>query len=281
MESVRFFEEQIVRAGHYAHLEFNGAEKSDSFNIAIRAYVEGQGKDLSFFVLSKADFEKWAYWKAHSTIRKTDRDGTPVVDDKGYPVYLSVPVPKLEVFVEHQTNLFKESLELRKGEYVLVLDNTHSKITDKNLELGFTLSWNLDSPQKHLPLIDLLEKEIPEEVMQFLIKADECYVSGHYVQCSIMMRKAVESSIRIKLLQSNLSPSDLFDTEGNELSLARKIEVLRKHFLIPAKHSKDLESVKWFGDIGAHDQMEIVMEDIRDNIEPKLRSFLLALNLKT
>jgi hypothetical protein len=280
MQSVRFFQEQIVRAGHYAYLELNGDEKSDNFNIAINAHVQGQGKDLSFFVASKGDFKKWAYWKAHPQVQKTDSQGNRLVDKQGYPIYLAVPAPKIKAFVKHQTNLFKESLELSRGEYVLVLDNTYSRIVDKSLELSLTIKWNLDSPLKHLPVIGLLESEIPEEVIQFLKKADECYVSGHYVQCSVMLRKAVESSIRIKLLQSSLNQSDLLDSEGNEISLARKVELLRKNFLIPAKHSKDLENVKWFGDIGAHDQMEIVMEDIRDNVEPKLRSFLLALNLK-
>lgn len=47
------------------------------------------------------------------------------------------------------------------------------------------------------------------------------------------------------------------------------------------KIAKQIEDVKWYGDLSAHASSNLVLEDIKDNLEPKIRQFLTALDLRT
>ena len=94
-----------------------------------------------------------------------------------------------------------------------------------------------------------------------------------------MLRKGIELAVRIKILQSGLS-SQLLDDAGNEIGLSAKIKLLKTKKLLTQKNVSDIGRIKWFGDVGAHGTMKIEEQDIRDNVGPKVRSFLAALNLK-
>ncbi|MDG7041212.1 MAG: DUF4145 domain-containing protein [Nitrososphaerota archaeon] len=96
-----------------------------------------------------------------------------------------------------------------------------------------------------------------------------------------MLRKAIDFGIRLKLLQSEFTEKDLLDNQGNELDLDKKIKVLRNKGLISPHASKDLDIIKWFGNQGAHSKMSIVLDDVKDNVEPRVRAFFGGLNLKT
>ena len=95
-----------------------------------------------------------------------------------------------------------------------------------------------------------------------------------------MLRKAIEIASKIKLQQSEIRANEMLDKSGNEIGLSGKIKLLRKYKLITQRSVSDLDHVKWFGDIAVHGSMRITEQDIKDNIEPKIRSFLVGLNLK-
>lgn len=52
-----------------------------------------------------------------------------------------------------------------------------------------------------------------------------------------------------------------------------------KKKLITQRSASNIEQVKWFGDIGAHGTMRMTKQDTRDNIDPKIRIFLVGLKL--
>ena len=110
--------------------------------------------------------------------------------------------------------------------------------------------------------------------------ANNSYKAGHYNQCSIMLRKAIEIACKIKLLQSNVPHKQLVDRDGYEITLRKKIKQLQTKNLITQKNLKDIEHVKWFGDQSVHGLMKIAFDDIKETIEPRSRSFLVGLNLK-
>lgn len=218
---------------------------------------------------------------AHPTVLKRDAKGQVIKNASGYPESEPIPEPLTAKIANDRTNRFKETFNLDPETYSLVFNNTYSFTTDKTLRLEIVEQWNLDEPVENLPILDQLKDEVPSDILLCLSKANECYNSGHYEQASVMFRKAADFAIRIKLLQSGLNEKDLVDAEGNDLSLSQKVTLLRKNQLITQRTSKDLEQIRWFGDIGAHSQMQIAQSDIRDVIEPKVRSFLVGLNLKS
>ena len=94
-----------------------------------------------------------------------------------------------------------------------------------------------------------------------------------------MLRKGIELATKIKLLQSGMLPEQLLDNAGNEVWLSSKIKLLKTRKLLTSKNSSDMENIKWFGDAGAHGTMRIAEQDIKDSIEPKMRSLFERLDL--
>ena len=280
MGRLEFWINQVVRAGRVADFAFRVDKAQRSFKITFDGRVEEEGKDLHFMLMTFGDYRKWSHWVTHSTVVRNDSSGNVVRNANGYPVYDDVPEPGTMKLANDRTNHFKEAFVLDPETYALVFNNRYSQMTDKTLSLGVSEEWEVEEPAVALPILDQLRSEIPDEVLNCLVKANDCYGSGHYEQSSVMFRKAVDFAIRIKLLQSGAGEKDLIDSEGNELSLSRKLAKLRENSLITQRTSKDLDQIKWFGDMGAHGQMKIAQSDIRDNIEPKVRSFLVGLNLK-
>ena len=272
--------DQVVRAGRVAYFAFKVDKSQRGFKISFDGRVEEEGKDLHFMLMTFDDYRKWSHWISHSTVIRHDSKGKVVRDANGYPVYDDVPEPTTTKYANDRTNRFKETFVLDAETYALVFNNRYSQVTDKTLWLGVSEKWEAEEPTKALPIVEQLKREVPEEVLNCLTKASESYGYHHYEQSSVMFRKAIDFAIKIKLLQSGVGESELMDSDGNELSLSRKLSLLREKNLITRRTSKDLDQVKWFGDIGAHGQMKIAESDIRENVEPKVRSFLVGLNLK-
>ncbi len=272
---------QVVRAGRYAIFAFRVPKEKIGFRVAFNGRVEDTGKDLHFLLMTYEDYEKWSDWKAHPTVLRRDAGGKVIKDANGYPELDRVPEPLTAKIADDRASRFKETVNLDPETYALIFDNTYSTLTDKTLWLEIVEQWSIEEPTEKLPILEQLQHEVPDDIFLCLKKANECYSNAHYEQASVMFRKAVDFAIRIKLLQSGLNEKDLLDTEGNELSLSHKIALLRKDQLITQRTSKDLDQIKWFGDMGAHGQMQIAQSDIRDVVEPKVRSFLVGLNLKS
>ncbi|MDE2591121.1 MAG: DUF4145 domain-containing protein, partial [Patescibacteria group bacterium] len=201
-----------------------------------------------------------------------------VKDEKGNPVINYIPEPPTNKIINRRTNILEKTLSLEEGVYVLVFDNRFSKINSKNTWLNIREIWGTFTPPVNLPIVEQLANDVPYDVAICITDANDCYTSGHYNQCSVMLRKTLEVSIKIKLQQSKIDTDEMIDKMGNELSLSKKIKLLRKHKLITQRSESDIEQIKWFGDIGAHSTMRVTMEDIK-NVEPKIRSFLVGLSL--
>lgn len=142
------------------------------------------------------------------------------------------------------------------------------KLEIKKLEGKTSLSKNLN----------ITDTKLPSEVEDAIRKANECYISGHYVQASVMLRKALDFAITKKLLQEG-KRNEIYE-DGLEKSLDQKIKLSLEFNLITNMDKADLADIKWYGNAGAHSKMQLAKEDI-ENMEKKLRKVIGQLNLKT
>jgi Domain of unknown function (DUF4145) len=268
MESNQSYFRQIVRAGNWSSIQMRADTKKD-YSIEVKVRVIEVGMDLITMLVSDNNYELWKnWWNSLVAWRGSGQRGT------------APQKPQLETLFSLRTNYVDRSFALGTGNFVLIFDNTYSTLTDKTTELLLTQKWNLETPIKNLPIMNKEVIELPDEVSYALAKANECYLSGHYEQSSVMFRKAIDFAIRLKLLQSGLNEKELFDEQGNELSLSAKIKLLRSHDLLTQKAAQNLDDIKWFGDLGAHSKTRLVIDDVRDRVEPKVRTFLTGLALK-
>ena len=272
--------EYKIGAGNYQTFMFRVDKSQNEYQITLNSNVIETGHDIIFWLCLYSEYKKFDDWKKNPYEYKRDASGNIVKDSYGNAVTVPKPIPSISYVIHRRTNILEKTFPLQEGVYVLIFDNTHSTITSKSIWLHVTEEWDRKTPSSSLPIAEQLLGEIPDDVSNCIMDANDCYISGHYDQCSIMLRKAIEIAIKIKLKQSNIDTKQLFDKAGNELSLSGKMQLLRKNRLITQRNSSDLEQAKWFGDIGAHGTMKIFPQDIRDIVEPKVRSFLVALNLK-
>lgn len=120
---------------------------------------------------------------------------------------------------------------------------------------------------------------MPREVETCLREANLCFEHECYVACSIMLRKAMEVAVNKKFLQIGRG-GELYDKEGNEQSLSKKLVKLGGVVLEVRKDVEDMKIVKWFGDKGAHDPtMSVTPEELQTIVAPKLKPFLSKLAL--
>lgn len=259
---------QIIRAQNWASFFFHTGTKED-YLLKLNLRVVEVGQDLNIMLVEPLEYTEWTMWFRNWLSWKATS--------------LHGPMPKKPTprgAYSMRTNQVEKSFQLKSGNHVLILDNTYSTLNDKTVEILIMERWNLGTPTKDLPVIDEKVIQVPPEVHEVLLKANECYLSGHYEQSSVMFRKAIDFAIRLRLLQSELKEGSLMDQQGNEITLSKKIALLRSHNLITQAASKNLDDPKWFGDLGAHSRTRFVLEDIRENLEPKVRAFLTGLALK-
>ena len=273
--------EHKINSGSHQRFIFNVSDNQNGFKISFDSTVDGTGLDIVFVLCTYEDCNKLINWMTNKTKRKRDSQGRAVKNKEGYPIFVDVPRPKIREFFNLRTNMLNKTISLPTGTYTLLFDNTYSLATGKNLWSHIVETWDEENVREDLPTMQYLLEEIPPDVVTCMKDANDCYVAGHYNQCSVMLRKGIELAIKIKLLQSGLSQDQLLDKAENEIGLSTKIKFLKKEKLLTQKAISDMEKIKWFGDIGAHGTMRVAEQDIRDNVEPKVRSFLVALNLKT
>lgn len=269
-----------IDSGSSQRFMFHVNENQDDFKIFFDSKVNGNGLDIRFILCTYEDCQKLIKWMNNRTKYQYDSQGQVIKDKEGYPITVAVPKPQIQEFFNVRTNILNRTINLSSGMYTLLFDNTYSSIRGKNLFLHIIEAWDEENPGKDLSMIQHLLDEVPSDVVVCLEDANDCYVAGHYNQCSVMLRKGIDLAIKIKLLQSGFKSNQLLDKSGNEIGLASKIKLLKTKKLITQKSASDIEQVKWFGDIGAHGTMRVTEQDISDNIDPKIRSFLVGLNLK-
>lgn len=267
METHEFYGRQIIRANNFAVLTFHSNEKQRDFTIDFTVEVLQDGKDINFILLDSEEYKKWRDWFYNRVITKNNQT-------------VKIPRPDLKIIYERKSNILEKTLDLGQGMFSLVFDNSYSVITDKSISFKIISHWNTKTPSNDLPIVNKQVIELPAEVYEPLSKANDSYVNGHYEQCSVMLRKAIDFAIRLKILQFGIDEKELHDKNGNELTLSQKIKILRDNGLLTQKISKYLDDIKWYGDNAAHSNVRFVIDDIRENTEPKIRAFLTGLNLK-
>jgi len=250
------------------------ASNNNTTKVTINSKVDEVGLDIRFMLTTKSEYQKlFQYWLKHPANPKNPQG-----------VYSSYPEqPKINTIFEQRTNIIEKEFAIKTNEtYAWIFDNTYSKLQGKTIYTKISLqSEDKIETKSSLPLIDLFNDKLPIEILSDLKAADECFRCNHYRQSAIMFRTALESAIKIKILQSNLPLKIIQDTTGNEKRLSDKLSILVSNGLISNTIKSDIEfTVKWFGDSGVHTNMPIVEDDIRLNIEPRFRKFLNYLNLK-
>ena len=219
----------------YKPFIFRVSDNGDEFKILFDLSVDGNGLDIRFVLCTYEDYKKLEKWMNNKNMYQRDSDGQPVYDKTGFPIMVPVPKPQIREFFNVKTNILNKTVSLSSGMYTLLFDNTHSAMTGKNLNLHIVETWNEKSIGENLPMVLPSVNEMPSDVVKCINDANDCYVAGHYNQCSVMLRKAIELAIRIKLYQAGLSINQLRDESGNEIGLSSKIKLLRKEKLVPQK----------------------------------------------
>lgn len=242
--------------------------------ININSIVKETGLDIEFRLMSYDDYLKLKeYWDNHPGNPRNSRG-----------VYSrEPPKPSITDIFSRRTNIIEQSFSIEgKKKYAWVLNNSYSKLNDKTVttKIEFQSKQNENYTKKDLPIIENLKDVIPSELFEDLKDANDCYLHEHNRQSAIMFRKALETAIKLKILQSSLDANILKNNDGNQLRLSEKLSVLVSNNLISSKIKSEMDdTVKWFGDSGVHTKMHIVNDDIRQIIEPKFRKFLSELNL--
>jgi hypothetical protein len=135
--------------------------------------------------------------------------------------------------------------------------------------------WSAPKPIIDDSLIDAM----PGEVAECLREANRCFISESSYACSVMIRKAIEIAATKKLRQEGRE-SRLFDLDGHEVGLGKKLDLLPDVAPGLARVMDEIKIVKWLGDVSAHDpRTKITLTDLQ-NLAPLLRSFLSNLELK-
>lgn len=247
------------------------SEQQGSTEVSIYAEVEERGLDIRFLLLKQNEYESlWNWWR---TLHPSQTGIQDIATNRPKP-----PQPVFYPIFDRTTNILENTFTLSNNTiFALCLDNTYSKLTSKTISVRLIMR-PAKSPKRSLQITNVIT--FPNDLYEDLINANDCFVSGHFRQSAIMLRKALESSLRLKLLQSGSEITLLEDKNGNELSLSKKITILQNMRLITNRDAEDINIVKWFGDSGAHGKLSITENDIYEILEPKLRKFLLNLNLK-
>jgi hypothetical protein len=122
--------------------------------------------------------------------------------------------------------------------------------------------------------------KMPSQVRIVIKEAMKCFNYRCYIASSVMLRKTIEVAAEIRARQAGKA-NELYDKDGNELTLPKKLALVARLEPGVRKVTKDVEMVKWFGDIGAHDaNTPVFARDIKDNVAPKIRAYLSNLGFK-
>lgn len=261
-----------VDSKSFRSFKFHVSERKAEFMIHFDVNVSGDGLDIRFILYTYANFQKITEWMKNKTQQKLDSNGNVVYNKDGFPVIIDVPKPEIDPVFEVKTNILNRTVPLLPGKYGLLFDNTHSVVTGKNLDVHIVETWGKENTRKDLPIKQHLDG-LPSNVVACINDANDCYVEGHYNQCAVMLRKGIEQAIKTKISQSDIPHAQLLDVSKNEMGLSSMITTLKENKLITSRNASNVNNIKWFGNEGAHGTMRVAEQDIKDNVEPKIRSF--------
>ena len=122
---------------------------------------------------------------------------------------------------------------------------------------------------------------LPKEVAFCLGDANKCFAAGITAPCSVMIRKGIENAIRIKFTQIGRQ-REMYSEDEKEITFDMKLTKASTEFPAVRGDIKTIRNtVKWFGDKGTHDpSTAITLGDIKDNVVPKTKAFIINLQLK-
>jgi hypothetical protein len=130
------------------------------------------------------------------------------------------------------------------------------------------------------PLIETsLIVTLPGEVAACIEEANRCFAAECFLACSIMIRKSIEVGVTKKLQQEGRHEW-LYDADGHERGLGKKLDLLPEIAPRLARHMGEIKLVKWLGDVSAHDpRTQITPADLQV-VAPLIKTFLADLQLK-
>jgi len=120
---------------------------------------------------------------------------------------------------------------------------------------------------------------LPGEVAACIEEANRCFAAECFLACSIMIRKSIEVGVTRKLQQEGRHEW-LYDTEGHEIGLGKKLDLLPQIAPRTARHMGEVKLVKWLGDVSAHDPRTQITPTDLQTVAPLVRTFLVDLELK-
>lgn len=265
-----------VTSRNMSAMFFETTKKNGVCKVKIFSQVMEENLDIKFLLVTEEDFHKVEeYWNLHPQNPRNVPFGNIKMP----------PKPDIHKFFDDRNNHVDKDFELSNNvRYAWVMNNTYSSLTNKTIKTKIIIQTLSDKEhsKENLPITDLFKNKIPSSIYEDLEDANDCYVSNHFRQSAIMFRKALESTIKVRVQQEDLPISILQNEQGDELKLSKKLNVLLEHELISNNLKNEIAStIKWFGDSSVHTKMPIVAEDVRKSIEPVFRKLLAEFELKS
>jgi len=251
--------------------KFSGNEEKSRVFIDAK---EVSGSKIVFMLMTEEDYRKIeTWWEKHPANPKSTQ-----------PVYVKYPPePSTNRIFQRDTNIIDKEFEIDNNiTYAWVLNNTNSILTSKVVQTKIIIFPALEKniPKENLTSYDHFKDQVSKVLYRDLKNANECFREGHYRQCAVMLRAAIETAIRLKADQEGFK-DELIDKNGKEKDLTKKLDLLQTKNIILSNIKTDVENTtKKFGDWGVHSNTEIVNSDIIKIVEPSFRNFLTAINLK-
>jgi hypothetical protein len=178
-----------------------------------------------------------------------------------------------------------DNREIDEIHYNDVISNNAKFLRDITSALGVTM---LEEPKpirqmeftKAVNLMDsTFVSSFPADLQACLAAANNCFVARHNMACSILLRKSLDVGISKKFQQAGKN-SRLLDSDGYEISLKKKLNIVLEVAPKTKAELQEIRLVKWLGDKAVHDPSVMITPEDITNSMPIFKSFLIDLQLK-
>ena len=138
----------------------------------------------------------------------------------------------------------------------------------KNVKAEIERTFSEEGKTKEIMISENVLSKIPSPLPKIWHEIEGCYRHGYFCACSILLRKILEIAIHKKFKKSFGNDSKLRSKEGNLFSLKTRMDIARQNQFISSSLAKELKAIKWFGDVGAHqDNITLTESDVKPNMK--------------
>ncbi len=121
--------------------------------------------------------------------------------------------------------------------------------------------------ETHVPYFfpHAIVEKLPASVRSSIEQAAECYRTGMFEPCAVMLRKAIQNAIVLRFEMEGVVNRVLL-ANGDVLPLPKLLEKAQEARLISSQQGRELMKVKWLGDTAAHSYSNTITREDVDGV---------------